>query len=49
LSEPGAPKVELTEVAPGGRVRLGPFEVEYVPVAHSIPESNALAIRTSSA
>jgi ribonuclease J len=47
LSEPGAPKVELTEVAPGGRVRLGPFEVEYVPVAHSIPESNALAIRTS--
>jgi ribonuclease J len=46
LGEPGAPKVELKEVAPGRRIRIGPFEVEYVPVAHSIPESNALAIRT---
>lgn len=46
LSEPGAPKVELKEVTPGERFRLGPFEIEYVPVAHSIPESNALAIRT---
>ncbi len=46
LSEPGAPKVEIREVAPGRRIPLGPFEVEYVPVAHSIPESNALAIRT---
>jgi ribonuclease J len=46
LSEPGAPKVELREVAPGRRIPIGPFEVEYVPVAHSIPESNGLAIRT---
>ena len=46
LSEPGAPKVDLREVAAGQRLTLGPFEVEYVPVAHSIPESNALAIRT---
>jgi ribonuclease J len=46
LSEPGAPKVDLREIAAGTPVRLGPFEVEYVPVAHSIPESNALAIRT---
>jgi ribonuclease J len=46
LSEPGAPKIELKEVAAGQRLTLGPFEVEYVPVAHSIPESNALAIRT---
>ena len=46
LSEAGAPKVELNEIAPRQRTRLGPFEVEYVPVAHSIPESNALAIRT---
>src|SRR3954468_10985501 len=46
LSEPGAPKVALREVAAGQRLTLGPFEVEYVPVAHSIPESNALAIRT---
>ncbi|HZB39012.1 MAG TPA: ribonuclease J [Beijerinckiaceae bacterium] len=46
LGEPGAPKVELREIAPGQRIPIGPFEVEYVPVAHSIPESNALAIRT---
>ena len=28
------------------RLQLGPFSIEYVPVSHSIPESNALAIRT---
>ncbi|HEV2559847.1 MAG TPA: ribonuclease J [Microvirga sp.] len=47
LSEPGAPKIKLNEIVPGQRLQLGPFNVEYVPVAHSIPESNALAIRTS--
>ena len=46
LSEPGAPKVPLNVVTPGQRIVLGPFDVDYVPVAHSIPESNALAIRT---
>ncbi|MEE7455795.1 MBL fold metallo-hydrolase [Methylorubrum populi] len=46
LSEPGAPKVELREIKPGKRVTIGPFELEFVPVAHSIPESNAVAIRT---
>ncbi|RDI56683.1 ribonuclease J [Microvirga subterranea] len=46
LSEPGAPKIDLNEIAPGQRLKLGPFDIEYVPVAHSIPESNAMAIRT---
>jgi len=46
LSEPNAPKVNLKEIAPGQRLKIGPFDIEYVPVAHSIPESNALAIRT---
>ncbi|MBL0402373.1 ribonuclease J [Microvirga aerilata] len=46
LSEAGAPKIELNEIVPGQRLKLGPFDIEYVPVAHSIPESNALAIRT---
>src|SRR5215218_399709 len=46
LGEPGAPKVELKEIAPGQRIAVGPFTVEYVPVAHSIPESNGLAIRS---
>ncbi len=46
LSEPGAPKIDLREIAPGQPVIAGPFQLTYVPVAHSIPESNALAIRT---
>jgi ribonuclease J len=46
LSEPGAPKVDLREIAPRQPIEAGPFQVTYVPVAHSIPESNALAIRT---
>ncbi|HEY8565228.1 MAG TPA: ribonuclease J [Beijerinckiaceae bacterium] len=45
--QPGAPKIEITEVTPGKRFQLGPFDIDYVPVAHSIPESNALALRTA--
>ncbi len=44
--EPGAMKIPVTEVQQGGRVTLGPFEIEYVAMSHSIPEPNALAIRT---
>ncbi len=39
-------EVELNTVELGGSVRLGPFDLEYVPLAHSIPESNALVIDT---
>ena len=46
LSEPGAPKIPINVVPLGGRLTLGPFAVEFINVAHSIPESNALAIRT---
>jgi ribonuclease J len=46
LSEPGAPKIEITRVGPGSVINLAPFSVEYVAVAHSIPEACALAIRT---
>lgn len=46
LGEPGAPKVVLKEIQAGRRVQVGPFDIEYVPVSHSIPESNAVAIRT---
>jgi ribonuclease J len=28
-------------------VEIGPFSVEFIPVAHSIPESHALAIRST--
>jgi len=46
LGEPGAPEIPITVVPLGGRIKLGPFDIEYISVAHSIPESNALAIRT---
>ena len=39
-------QLEVETVALGGRIKLGPFEIEFIPVAHSIPESCALAIRT---
>jgi len=45
-SEPGALPVPINIVKPGQRIPLGPFEVEYINVAHSIPESHSLAIRT---
>ncbi|HZZ23988.1 MAG TPA: ribonuclease J [Roseiarcus sp.] len=46
LGEVGAPKIPLTIVELGEKVAIGPFVVEFIPVAHSIPESSALAIRT---
>ncbi len=46
LGEPGAPKIPLDVVAPGKAFDVGPFILEFIPVAHSIPESMALAIRT---
>src|SRR6266513_802407 len=46
LSEPGAPDVPVNVVPLGGRFHLGPFDIELVSVSHSIPESNALIIRT---
>ncbi len=46
LGEPGAPKIPLKIVELGEKVVIGPFVVEFIPVAHSIPESSALAIRT---
>ncbi|KIZ36884.1 ribonuclease J, partial [Rhodopseudomonas palustris] len=46
-SERNPPKIPVTVVPSGGRIDLGPFNVEFIPVAHSIPEAHALAIRTS--
>ena len=46
-NEPGAPEIPITIVPVGGRFRAGPFDVELVSMAHSIPESNALIIRTT--
>jgi ribonuclease J len=45
-SEPGAPEIPVKVIPVGGRFTAGPFDVELVTMAHSIPESNALIIRT---
>jgi len=45
-SEPGAPEIPVTIVPLGGRFKVGPFDIELATMAHSIPESNALIIRT---
>jgi ribonuclease J len=45
-AEPGAPDIPVNIVPVGGHLSLGPFEIDFINVSHSIPESNALAIRT---
>lgn len=46
LSEDGAPDIPIEIVPQGATIELEPFRVEFVAVAHSIPESCALAIKT---
>jgi len=46
LGEPGAPEIPVRQVALGSRFNIGPFDIELVSMAHSIPESNALILRT---
>src|SRR2546421_979314 len=42
----GAPDIPVDIIPVGGRFQLGPFDLEYVSMAHSIPESNGLIIST---
>ena len=46
VGEPDAPEIPITIVSPGRRFTVGPFDLEYIPVAHSIPKSYAIALRT---
>ena len=39
-------KVPLTEIPLKGQLTLGPFDIDFVTLTHSIPEPNGLAIRT---
>ena len=41
-----ADHISIHEVSLGARFTLGPFDLEFITVTHSIPEPNALAIRT---
>src|SRR4029079_4521948 len=38
--EPGSPKIPVTIIALNSRFDVGPFNVDLVTMAHSIPESN---------
>lgn len=44
--EQGAPKIPATIYRGGEKFTIGPFEIEAIPVAHSIPEPMSLAITT---
>ncbi len=47
LDEEGiSDRVKLKIVQMGGSIKVGPFGVRYVPMAHSIPEATALVIET---
>ena len=39
-------QVKLHTIKTGGSFELAPFKLQFIPVAHSIPEAQALAIRT---
>ena len=43
-SEPGAPKIPVTIYRAGEKFSVGPFQIEAINVAHSIPEPVSLAI-----
>jgi ribonuclease J len=40
-------KTELIVVADGARRAIGPFDVEFIPVTHSVPHAFAIAIHTA--
>ena len=39
-------EVRITTIAPGGSFEIGPFACTFMPVTHSIPEAQALVLRT---
>ena len=47
LDEHNLKDVDLEDVAPGEEIDLGPFGIEMIHMTHSIPDSNAVAVRTS--
>jgi ribonuclease J len=47
LEEAGlADRVRVNPVPLGGHIEVGPFKIDFVSITHSIPEPNALAIKT---
>jgi len=46
LREAGIEDAELHEVPLNGNIRLGPFDIDYITLTHSIAEPNGLAVHT---
>lgn len=46
LEDSGSKGSELIPVADGERRRIGPFDVEFIPVTHSVPQGFAVAFHT---
>ena len=46
FNEPGAEKIPIRTMVPGQSYSFGPFDVELVRMAHSIPESTGVVMRT---
>ncbi|MFM8836950.1 MAG: ribonuclease J [Actinomycetota bacterium] len=40
-------KTRFVEVSDNDRMKIGPFEVEFIPVTHSVPHAHAIALHTS--
>ncbi|NVN10782.1 ribonuclease J [Nguyenibacter vanlangensis] len=38
--------VKIVTIAPGGAFTVGPFDLRFIPVTHSVPEAQALVLRT---
>jgi ribonuclease J len=39
-------QVKIHVIAPGGEFMVGPFDLRFIPVTHSVPEAQALVLRT---
>ena len=39
-------RTELVAVADNARIMIGPFDVEFIPVTHSVPHAHAIAVHT---
>lgn len=46
LADNGIKNAPLHEIPLGGRLDLGPFGIDFITLTHSIPEPNAISIRT---
>ena len=40
-------RCDMRSVSDGDTVQVGPFEVEFIPVTHSVPHAHAIAVRTA--